>query len=228
MTIRVLLADDECLIRSGIMMLLGSRPGFEVVGEAGDGGEAVALARQLVPDVVLMDLNMPGTDGVEATRQLTGDDFTADPGQTVKVITLTGVGGEEAALEALRAGSSGFLLKDTAPTELVTAIERVAAGGAYLDPAVTRGVIADIAARPSRPYPVPGDIDRLTPREREILILMAHGLDNDEIAGRLHLALATVKTHVCRVIMKLGVNGRTQAVVAAYQNHLVHPGTTVA
>ena len=225
MTIRVLLADDEPLIRGGIIMFLTSRPDIQVVGEAGDGAEAVALARQLAPDVVLMDVRMPITDGVEATRKLTADDLSADPRHTVKVLVLTSLDDKDTTLAALHAGASGFVLKGNAPHELITAIDRVAGGNRYLDPAVHGDVIADIAARPTPVRPVLGNLGRLTNREREVLILMAHGLTNDEITTRLHLSVATVKTHVSRVIMKLEVNGRTQAVVVAYQSGLVQPGT---
>ncbi|MDI6100394.1 response regulator transcription factor [Actinoplanes sp. NEAU-A12] len=223
--IRVMLADDQALIRSGLQMLLSVHPGIEVVGEANDGAEAVDLARRLQPDVVVMDVGMPGTDGVAATRQITADAFTEDPGHTIKVIILTGLGSApEDVFAALRAGASGYLLKDAAPTELAAAIESVAGGLAYLAPTVTPGVIADIASRSGPVRPVVGIVDRLTPREREILIHMAHGLGNDEIAKTLFLSVATVKTHVCRIIMKLEVTGRTQAVVVAYQSRLVEPG----
>jgi len=227
MPIRVLLADDQSLVRNGLTMILSVHSTIEVVGEAGDGAEAITLTRKLTPDVVVMDLGMPTVDGVEATRQITADDFTTDPDYTAKVVVLTGLDDGENVLAALRAGASGFLLKDAAPAELSAAIECVAKGDGYLAPSVTRGVIADVAARP-RPCParpLPGILDRLTPREREILSLMAYGLTNDEIAGRLHLAIATVKTHVCRTIGKLDTHDRTQAVVVAYQNRLVVPGT---
>jgi DNA-binding NarL/FixJ family response regulator len=224
MPITVLLADDQALFRSGLRMVLSVHPDLEVVGEAGDGAEAVTLARELTPDVVVMDLGMPGMDGVEATCRLTADDFTSDPDYTAKVLVLTGLGDDENVFAALRAGASGFLLKDAAPAELATAISCVARGNGYLTPTVTRGVIAGISARPCSTGPVAGLLDRLTAREREILVLMAHGLTNEDIAGRLHLAMGTVKTHVCRIIMRLEVHDRTQAVVVAYQNKLVLPG----
>ncbi|MEV6345586.1 response regulator transcription factor [Actinoplanes sp. NPDC051851] len=221
----LLLVDDQVLVRSGLRMMLSVHPDLEVIGEASNGAEAVTLARELTPDVVLMDLDMPVMDGVEATGRLTADDFTADPDYTVKVLVLTGLGDDEHVFSALRAGASGFVLKDAAPTELTEAIGCVARGNGYLAPAVTPGVIAGIVTRPTPATgPVAGVLDRLTAREREILVLMAHGLTNEEIATRLHLAMATVKTHVCRVIMRLEVHDRTQAVVVAYQNKLVVPG----
>jgi DNA-binding NarL/FixJ family response regulator len=224
MPITVLLADDQALVRSGLRMMLSIHPDLEVVGEASQGAEAVKLTRELTPDVVVMDIGMPGMDGVEATRHLTADNFTPDPDYTAKVLILTGLGDDEHVYAALRAGASGFVLKDAAPAELASAIECVANGNGYLAPAITRGVIAGIATRPSPAHPTTGALDRLTPREREILTLMAYGLTNDDIAARLHLAMATVKTHVCRIIMRLEVHDRTQAVVVAYQNKLVTPG----
>lgn len=222
MTIRVLLADDQKMVRSGLAMLL-SAAGLTVVGEAADGSQAVDLARQLEPDVVIMDLAMPVMDGVEATRRLTADDFLPTGATTVKVLVLTTFSAHEQVYEALRAGASGFLLKDGAATDLVTAVTEVHAGNAYLDPAVTPAVIAELAHRRPPTGPIPGLLDRLTKREKEILTLMAYGLSNRNIAGQLVLSEATVKTHVSRVIMKLDADGRTQAVVAAYQNHLVVP-----
>jgi DNA-binding NarL/FixJ family response regulator len=225
MPITLLLTDDQALVRSGLALMLSVHPDLEVVGEAGSGEEAIALARELTPDVVLMDLSMPGgMGGIEATRQLTGDDFTPDPDYTVKVLVLTGLGDDENVHAALRAGASGFVLKDAAPAELTTAIECVARGNGYLAPDITRGVIASIATRPSPARPMTGVLDRLTPREREILTLMAYGLTNEEIAAQLFLAMATVKTHVCRIMMRLDVHDRSQAVVVAYQNELVKPG----
>ncbi|GIE37029.1 DNA-binding response regulator [Actinoplanes italicus] len=224
MAITVLLADDQALVRNGLCMMLSVHPDLDVVGEAGNGAEAVMMARELTPDVVVMDLNMPGMDGIEATRQLTADNFTPNPDYTAKVLILTGLGDDEHVYAALRAGASGFVLKDAAPAELATAVSCVANGNGYLAPAVTRGVIAGIVTPPSPTRPVPGILDRLTPREREILTLMAGGLTNEDIAARLHLAMATVKTHVCRIIMRLEVHDRTQAVVIAYQNNLVPRG----
>jgi DNA-binding NarL/FixJ family response regulator len=225
MTIRIVLADDQPMIRAGLAMLLSVQAGMEVVGEAGDGLQAVELARDLQPDIVVMDLRMPQLDGIAATRQLTADDFAAEHGHTVKVLVLTTLTDDTEVHAALRAGASGFLPKDGAPTDLAAAIREVCAGNAYLHPSITRGVIADIASRLEPARPTIGLPGRLTPREQEILKLMAVGLTNREIAARLFLAEATVKTHVCRVIMKLEVEDRTQAVVVAYQNRLVQPGT---
>lgn len=225
MTIRILLADDDFLVRRGLAMLLSAQPGMELVGEATDGVEAVALARQLVPDIVLMDIQMPGLDGVEATARITADDFGPDPSRTVSVLVITGFSADEAVLfAALRAGASGFVMKDSVPTDLVTAIERVARGDSYLDASVTHTVIADIRARPVPAKPVPGILDRLTPREREILALVAHGFTNQDIADELTVAVATVRTHVSRILIKADCCTRAQAVVVAYQNRLVTPG----
>lgn len=223
-SIRVVLVDDEELVRTGIAMVLSTQGAFEVVGEADDGATAIEVAKRLVPDVVLMDLRMPAMDGVSATRAITADDF-ADPDHPIKVLVLATFTADEQVHEALRAGASGFLLKDSAPANLASAITAVADGNAYLDPAVTRGVIASITARPSMAASTGALANRLTRRELEILTLMAHGLSNGEIAARLVLAEATVKTHVCRTIMKTGARDRTQAVVLAYQNGLVVPGT---
>ena len=217
MTIRIVIADDEPLIRAGIAMLLSAEPDLVVAGEAGDGAEAVDLTRRLSPDVVLMDLVMPRMDGVAATRALTGS------GTRVNVLVLTTFSARENVHEALRAGAAGYLLKDGAPTSLATAVRTVAAGDAFLDRTVTRGVIDDIVAGPGPVSPVSGPLDRLTNREREILQHMAYGMTNPEIAQRLFLSEATVRTHVCRVLMKLQVRHRTQAVVAAYQSGLVTP-----
>lgn len=224
MTARVLLADDQPLVLGGLTMLLSAQPGMEVVGEAHDGSEAIALARQLRPDVVVMDVDMPRVDGVEATRQITADDFLPETDRTIRTLVITGLADDELVFSALRAGASGFLLKTTASAELPAAINRILAGDNYLDASVTRSVVADIVARPVPARPEPGILDRLTPREREILKLMAYGLTNADIAERLTVATATVKTHVSRVLMKLDVDDRTQAVVAAYQNRLVSAG----
>jgi DNA-binding NarL/FixJ family response regulator len=221
--IRVLLADDQPLVRAGLAMLLSADPGVEVVGEAGDGAGAVELTRQLKPDVVLMDVRMPGVDGVDATRQLTAGPGACD----ARVLILTTYHVNEAVYSALRAGASGFLLKDAAPQELILAVRAVAAGEAWLAPAVARGLLDDLARRPEPVTPAPAALAELTAREQEVLILMAHGLSNAEIARRLVVGDATVKTHVGRVLMKLGLRDRTQAVVAAYQSGLVVPGSPI-
>ncbi|GGK00264.1 DNA-binding response regulator [Pilimelia anulata] len=216
MTIRVVLADDQPLVRAGIAMVLDATPGIEVVGEAADGAAAVALTRSRAPDVVVLDVVMPILDGVAATRAIT------EAGGPARVLVLTTFHSDERVREALRAGAAGFLLKDAAPTDLAAAIRAVADGHAWLDPPVARGVIAEIAAAPAAP---PAGVPTgLTEREREVLVLMAAGLSNAEIAARLTLGAATVKTHVSRVLMKLGARDRTQAVVFAYRSGLVPPG----
>ncbi|MEV4416095.1 response regulator transcription factor [Catellatospora sp. NPDC049609] len=224
MSIRVLLADDQPLVRAGIAMLLAAEPDVAVVGECDDGAAAVDLARELRPDVVLMDVRMSGMDGVEATRRVTADGF-ADPDRPVKVVILTTYHVDETVYAALRAGASGFLLKDAVPAELVLAVRAVAAGEAWLDPAVARGLLDEFAARPGTRAASPARMRELTEREREVLALAAYGLSNTEIAQALVIGEATVKTHLGRVLMKLGVRDRTQAVVAAYQYGLVTPGS---
>jgi DNA-binding NarL/FixJ family response regulator len=220
MTIRVLLADDQALIRTGFRLILSREPGLEVVGEAIDGRQAVDLARLVHPDVVLMDIRMPNMDGVEATRALAGAGIR-DP---VKVIVLTTFDLDEYVVEALQAGASGFLLKDTPPEELVRAIHVVASGDALLAPSVTRRLLDRFASQrlPSRRLP-PGLAD-LTEREMEVLQLVARGLSNAEIAETLVLGETTVKTHVSRILSKLGLRDRVQAVVLAYDAGLVQPG----
>jgi DNA-binding NarL/FixJ family response regulator len=226
MPIRVLLADDQPLIRTGIAMILSAEPDIDVVAEAGSGSEAIGLCRRLSPDVVVMDVRMPGTGGVEATSDITAMP-PAGPGRTpIKVLILTTYHVDDAVYAALRAGASGFLLKDAAPQDLVSAIRAVAAGEAWLAPAVARTVIDDVATRPVPAAAVPAQFQRLTSREVEVLVLMAGGLSNHEIADHLVVGDATVKTHVGRVLMKLGIRDRTQAVVAAYQSGLVQPGAT--
>jgi DNA-binding NarL/FixJ family response regulator len=215
MSVRVLLADDQALVRGGFRLIL-EKNGIEVIGEAEDGAEAVELAEQLRPDVVLMDVRMPGTDGVEATRRL------AEVGSTVRILILTTFDLDEYVFAALRAGASGFLLKDVRPQELVEAVRIVARGEALLAPSVTRRLLHRFAAA-LPPDQVPADLDELTEREREVLVLVTRGLSNAEIAEQLFLTEATVKTHVSAVLRKLGLRDRVQAVVLAYESGLVRP-----
>ncbi len=220
--IRVLLADDQALIRAGFRVLLESAEDIEVVGEADNGAQAVTIARDRLADVVLMDIRMPIVDGLEATRRMAADENLAG----VKVLILTTFESDEYVYEALQAGASGFLVKDTEPEELLRAIRVVARGDALLSPGITRRLIADIAARgPSRPSAHPA-LSELTGREREIMTLVAHGLSNDQIASQLFLSPLTVKTHVSRAMLKLGARDRAQLVVIAYQSGLVAPGET--
>jgi DNA-binding NarL/FixJ family response regulator len=216
-SIRVLIADDQELVRTGFRMILKAEPDIDVVGEAGDGAEAVALAQRLRADVVLMDIRMPVVDGLEATRRLIAASADA------RVLILTTFDLNEYVYEALRAGASGFLLKDAPAAQLVTAIRVVAGGDALLAPSVTRRLIAEFAQRPP-PSSRPHRMKELTARELEVLRLVARGLSNAEIAKELFVSDATVKTHVARVLMKLGLRDRVQAVVAAYESGLFQPG----
>ncbi len=217
--IKVLLADDQALVRAGFRALLDAQDDIEVVGEASDGDEAVALARRHRPDVVLMDIRMPGTDGLAATRTISGDDRLA----AVRIVILTTFELDEYVFEAIRAGASGFLVKDTEPVELLRAVRAVAAGDALLSPGVTRRLIAEFATRTRSPRPAPA-LDALTEREREVMGLVAEGLTNDEIAERLYVSPMTAKTHVSRAMTKLGARDRAQMVVFAYESGLVRPG----
>jgi DNA-binding NarL/FixJ family response regulator len=214
--IRVVLADDQALVRAGFQALLDAQEDIEVVGEASDGDEAVAITRRESPDVVLMDIRMPGADGLAATRAI-GDDPALD---AVRVVILTTFELDEYVFEALRAGASGFLVKDTEPTELLRAVRAVAAGDALLSPSVTRRLIEAFtdASTEARTYV---DLDLLTNREREVMTLVASGLSNDEIAERLFVSTATAKTHVNRAMTKLGARDRAQLVVFAYESGLV-------
>jgi DNA-binding NarL/FixJ family response regulator len=214
--IRVLLADDQGLVRAGFRMILRAEPDIEVVGEAGDGEEAVARTRETAPDVVLMDIRMPGVDGVEATRRI-----TATPGPRVLVLTTFDL--DEYVYEALRAGASGFLLKDAPEEQLVAAIRVVASGGSLFAPSVTRRLIEEFARRGRRPEP-PQQLADLTSRELEVLRLLARGLSNAEIADTLVVSEHTTKTHVASVLSKLDLRNRVQAVVLAYESGLVTPG----
>jgi DNA-binding NarL/FixJ family response regulator len=216
--IRVLVADDQKLVRAGFGALLAAEEDLTVVGEAADGGTAVEMAIRERPDVVLMDIRMPGLDGIEATRRI-----AADPRlENVRVVILTTFETDEYVFDALRAGASGFLVKDTDPEELLRAIRVVARGDALLAPSVTRRLIADVVARGPAPRPTP-ELEELTPREREILILVGGGLSNDEIADRLGISPATAKTHVSRILGKLAARDRAQLVVIAYESGLVIP-----
>jgi DNA-binding NarL/FixJ family response regulator len=222
MTITVLVADDQPLIRAGIVMLINAEPDITVVAEAADGHDAVNLARQWAPDVVLMDVRMPGLDGTAATRLLTRD-TTSSADHLIKVLILTTFNDDDVVYGALRAGASGFLLKHAGPADLATAIRRVAEGDAWIDPAVAGQVIKALATAPRFAESTSRLTDQLTPREAEVLTLMAHGLSNTEITERLQLSLATVKTHVARIIMKTGSRDRTQAVVLAYRSGCIVP-----
>jgi DNA-binding NarL/FixJ family response regulator len=213
----VLIADDQALMRGGFRMILDAEPDIEVVGEAIDGADAVRGFERLHPDVVVMDVRMPTMDGIDATRRITALEPAA------RVLMLTTFDLDEYVYEALRAGASGFLLKDRPPEELVHAVRVVAAGDALLAPTVTRRLIEEFAHRPSAPVE-PAALEQLTDREREVLVLMARGRSNAEIARELFVAETTVKTHVGRVLHKLGLRDRAQAVVLAYESGLVQPG----
>jgi DNA-binding NarL/FixJ family response regulator len=216
MPIRVVVADDQPLVRSGLRMILDAQPDIDAVGEAGDGHEAVAVARLELPDVVLMDVRMPNLDGIAATRQLAGPDVE----HPLAILVLTTFDLDEHVYDALRAGARGFLLKDATREELVSAVRVIARGDALLAPSVTRRLIEQMASNvPSRPPTVA--LDELTPREHEVLLLVAEGLTNAEIAQRLVVGEATVKTHVAHVLMKLGLRDRIQAVILAYESGLV-------
>ncbi|MFI7125682.1 response regulator [Nonomuraea sp. NPDC050153] len=217
--IRVLLADDQTLVRAGFRSILSDEDDFEVVAEAANGGAAVAGAREHRPDVVLMDIRMPELDGLEATRRITGDPRLED----VKVIILTTFDLDDYVYAALRAGASGFLVKDTEPAELIHAVRVVARGDALIAPSITRRLIAEFAGRVKRPEPGP-ELNALTEREREVMTLVAGGLSNDEIAARLVLSPATAKTHVSRIMTKLSVRDRAQLVVIAYEAGMIVPG----
>jgi DNA-binding NarL/FixJ family response regulator len=217
--IRVLLADDQALVRAGFRALLDAQDHIEVVAEAADGEEAVKLARTLQPDIVLMDIRMPGMDGLQATRAIASDDALKE----VRVIILTTFDLDEYVFEALRVGASGFLVKSTEPAELVHAVRVVTAGDALLSPGVTRRLVAEFAERAKEPGPAPA-LDLLTDREREVMGLVAEGLSNEEIAQRLVVSPATAKTHVSRAMVKLNARDRAQLVVFAFESGLARPG----
>jgi DNA-binding NarL/FixJ family response regulator len=220
-SISIVVADDQALVRAGITMLLRAEQDLEVAAEASDGQEAVDLARSHQVDLVLMDIRMPGMDGVTATRLLTAE--AEDPDRLTRVLVLTTFDDDGALYGALRAGASGYLLKDAAPRDLITAVRRVSAGDAWIDPSVAGKVIAALAALPGPSPTSPDALSHLTAREREVLTLMAHGCSNTDIKNRLGLSEATVKTHVSRVLMKTGAHDRSQAVALAYQTGLVTP-----
>ena len=220
MTIRVLLCDDQALVRSGFRMILEARPDLQVVGEAEDGAQAVSLARQTQPDVILMDVRMPHLDGVEATRQIVA------AGSPARILVLTTYDLDEYVYAAIRAGASGFLLKDVQPAQLAEAIRVIAAGDALLAPSVTRRLLGQFARTlpgPRASRASPASLSALTERETEVLRLLAAGLSNAELAGRLYISEATVKSHVSSLLRKLGLRDRVQAVILAYDTGLVTP-----
>ena len=218
MSIRVAIVEDQELVRTGLRMILDAADGIEVVGEAADGTDVPDLVRRAAPDVVLMDIRMPDVDGIEATRRL------AASGSPARVIVLTTFDLDEHVQAALRAGASGFLLKDGPAEEMLTAVRVVAAGESLLSPSVTRRVIAELVSRPEPSERRPPALEELTPREEEVLLLLARGRSNAEIADELVVSHETVKSHVARILMKLGARDRVQAVIAAYEAGLVRPG----
>jgi DNA-binding NarL/FixJ family response regulator len=220
MSVRVLLVDDQALIRAGFRMILNAEDGIEVVGECADGAQAIDSVKRLRPDVVLMDIRMPEMDGIEATRRIA----QSNGDQPVRVLMLTTFDMDEYVYDALRAGASGFLLKDVPAEQLVDGIRLVAAGEALLAPSVTRRLIEEFSKGPRSRQEPPAALDELTPRELEVFTLIARGMSNHEIAEQLVVSETTVKTHVARVLMKLGVRDRVQAVVLAYESGLVAPG----
>jgi len=218
-SIRVLLADDQAMVRAGFRMILGSEPDIEVIGEAENGEQAAAAANRLRPDVVLMDIQMPGVDGLQATRTITQNDQL-----TTRVMILTTFERDEYVFEAMQAGASGFLLKNAPPEELIHAVRVVAAGDALLAPSVTRRIIEQFARRPVEPD-VRERLESLTQREREVLVMLARGNSNAELAAALFVTEGTIKTHVSSLLAKLGLRDRVQAVVLAYESRLITPGT---
>ena len=217
--IRVLVADDQALVRGSFRLLVDTDPGLQVIGEAATGAEAVEIATREKPDVLLMDIRMPVMDGIAATRQITASEQTAG----VRVLILTTFDLDDYVYAALRAGASGFLLKDTPPADLLAAIRVIAAGDALLAPAITRRLIAEFARRPQPGQQPAATLDGVTDREREVLTLIGRGLSNDEIAQALHITMATAKTHVSRLLAKLGARDRAQLVIAAYETSLIQP-----
>ena len=216
--IEVLLADDQALVRAGFRMIIDAQPDMAVVGEASDGLEAAEEARRLRPDVLLMDIRMPGLDGIEATRRLIAD------GSRARIVMLTTFDLDEYVYEAMKAGASGFLLKTAPPHQLIGAIRDAAAGETLVAPAITRRLVEEFVSRPRPSVDGPQSLGELTPRELEVLGFVARGLSNAELARELFVSEATVKTHVARILMKLGLRDRVQAVVLAYESGLVRPG----
>ena len=221
--VRIIVADDHEVVRSGFAELLDTQPDFSVVGTAANGYQAVQLSRELDPDVILMDIRMPGMDGIEATRQLAARGASAP-----RVLILTTFDLDQYVYDALRAGASGFLLKDVTAERLIDAVRVIAAGDALLAPGVTRRLIDEFAQRQVRTAQPSPALEELTPRETEVLRLLAEGLSNAEIAARLVVTEETVKTHVSRILLKLGLRDRTQAVIAAYESGLVVPGSSAS
>jgi DNA-binding NarL/FixJ family response regulator len=221
MTIRVLVADDQALVRGSFRILVNTAPDLTTVGEAATGTEAIEVARREKPDVVLMDIRMPGLDGIEATRQITTSPETSG----VRILILTTFDLDEYVFAALRAGASGYLIKDTPPADLLAAIRVIAVGEALLAPRVTRRLIAEFTSRPDSARRPAAALAEVTDREREVLTLIGLGLSNTEIAARLHVSMSTAKTHVGRLLMKLGARDRAQLVIAAYDAGLVSPET---
>lgn len=224
MSIRIVVADDQPLVRAGIAMMLRAEPDFQVLAEASDGQETLDLVRAHHPDLVLMDARMPHVDGITATRLITGRN--TDPDHLTKVLVLTTFNDDEVVYGALRAGASGFLLKHAAPKDLNTAVHTVAAGDSWIDPAVAGKVIAALAALPEPAHESSQLLERLTAREQEVLTLLAQGLSSTEIKDHLVLSEATIKTHISRILLKTGSRDRTQAVVLAYQSGLIKPPST--
>lgn len=219
MTLRVVVAEDQALVRAGLVTILRTDPGIEVVGEAADGVEAIAVVRDSQPDVALLDVRMPRLDGLAATRRICAE-------TSARVLVLTTFGEDEVVFEALRSGADGFLLKDTRPEDLIAAVHAVAAGENRLDPVVTAAVVGHFRRQAGRPGATARDtraVEQLTVREREVLVLIAHGRSNAEIAAELVVSTGTVKTHVANVLSKLAVRDRVQAVIAAYESGLVRP-----
>ncbi len=223
MTIRVLIADDQPIVRAGLRVIVNRDPELEVVAEAADGAQAVELARQLRPNVILMDIRMPGLDGIQATRELVGGQNLMD--DEPRIVILTTFDSDEHVFDALRAGASGFLLKDTGADEVRRAVHVAAAGDSLLAPSVTRRLIAAYTRAPAdRPFSSPARISGLTERETEVVALVARGLSNEEIARQLYVTVATAKTHVSRAMTKLGARDRAQLVIAAYESGLARAG----